>query len=134
PFIPGAELAGTIAAVGEGVERARIGTPVLAVPGRGAFAEQVVVKADAALPLDAAIDVATAAALPMTYGTACHALLDRAQLQPGETLLVLGAGGGVGLAAIELGKILGATVIAAASSQDKLDAAASRGATHLINY
>ena len=134
PFIPGAELSGTIAAVGDGVEKARIGTPVLAVSGRGAFAEQVVVKADAALPLDAAIDVATAAALPMTYGTAYHALLDRAQLQPGETLLVLGAGGGVGLAAVELGKILGATVIAAASSQEKLDAASSRGATHLINY
>jgi NADPH2:quinone reductase len=134
PFIPGAELAGTIAAVGEGVDPSRVGTPVLAVSGRGAFAEQVVVKADAALPLDDAIDVPTAAALPMTYGTAYHALLDRAQLQPGETLLVLGAGGGVGLAAIELGKILGATVIAAASSQEKLDAAASRGATHLINY
>jgi NADPH2:quinone reductase len=134
PFIPGAELAGTIAAVGDGVDPARVGTPVLAVPGRGAFAEQVVVTAGAALSLDPAIDLATAAALPLTYGTAYHALLDRAQLQPGETLLVLGAGGGVGLAAIELGKILGATVIAAASSQEKLDAAASRGATHLINY
>jgi NADPH2:quinone reductase len=134
PFIPGAELAGTIAAVGEGVEKSLLGTPVLTVSGRGAFAEQIVVKADAALPLDAAIDVATAAALPLTYGTAYHALLDRAQLQAGETLLVLGAGGGVGLAGIELGKILGATVIAAASSREKLDAAASRGATHLINY
>jgi NADPH2:quinone reductase len=134
PFIPGAELAGTIAAVGEGVDQSRLGTPVLTVSGRGAFAEQIVVKADAALPLDAAIDIATAAALPLTYGTAYHALLDRAQLQAGETLLVLGAGGGVGLAAIELGKILGATVIAAASSREKLDAAASRGAMHLINY
>jgi NADPH2:quinone reductase len=92
------------------------------------------VKADSAIALDAAMDAATAAALPMTYGTAYHGLLDRAQLQHGETLLVLGAGGGVGLAAIELGKILGATVIAAASSHEKLDAAASRGANHLINY
>jgi NADPH2:quinone reductase len=134
PFIPGAELAGTITAVGEGVDRARLGTRALAVSGRGAFAQQVVVQADAALPLSAGIDIGTAAAMPLTYGTAYHALLDRAELQPGETLLVLGAGGGVGLAAIELGKILGATVIAAASSQEKLDAAASRGATHLINY
>jgi len=134
PFIPGAELAGTVAAVGDGVEKSRVGTPVLAVSGRGAFAEQVAVKADSALTLDGQIDTATAAALPMTYGTAYHALLDRAELKAGETLLVLGAGGGVGLAAIELGKILGATVIAAASSQEKLDAAASRGADHLINY
>jgi NADPH:quinone reductase len=134
PFIPGAEVSGTIAGVGEGVDSALIGTRVLAVCGRGAFAQQVAVKAEAALPLDDDIDLATAAAMPLTYGTAYHALLDRADLQPGETLLVLGAGGGVGLAAIELGKILGATVIAAASSQEKLDAAASRGATHLINY
>jgi NADPH2:quinone reductase len=134
PFIPGAELAGTVAAVGDGVEQSRVGTPVLAVSGRGAFAEQVAVKADSAITLDRQIDTITAAALPMTYGTAYHALLDRAQLKPGETLLVLGAGGGVGLAAVELGKILGATVIAAASSQEKLDAAASRGADHLINY
>jgi NADPH2:quinone reductase len=134
PFIPGAEVSGIIAAVGEGVDKSRIGTRVLAVSGRGAFAQQVAVKADAALPLAEDIDLATAAAMPLTYGTAYHALLDRANLQPGETLLVLGAGGGVGLAAIELGKILGATVIAAASSQDKLDAAASRGATHLIDY
>lgn len=134
PFIPGAELSGTIAAVGEGVETARIGTRVLAVSGRGAFAQQVAVNADSALPLDDGIDLATAAAMPLTYGTAYHALLDRADLQPGETLLVLGAGGGVGLAAVELGKILGATVIAAASSQEKLEAAASHGAAHLINY
>jgi NADPH:quinone reductase len=134
PFIPGAELAGTIAAVGTGVDEARIGTKVLAVCGRGAFAQQVALKADSAFALGGSIDTATAAALPLTYGTAYHALLDRAQLQPGETLLVLGAGGGVGLAAIELGRILGANVIAAASSQEKLDAAASRGASQLINY
>ena len=134
PFVPGAELAGAVVAVGEGVDKARVGTRVLAVCGRGAFAEQVAVRAESAMPLDARIDVATAAALPMTYGTAYHALLDRAQLKSAETLLVLGAGGGVGLAAIELGKIMGATVIAAASTQEKLDAARSRGATHLINY
>jgi NADPH:quinone reductase len=134
PFIPGAELAGTIAAVGDGVEKSRVGSHVVAVSGRGAFAQQVAVKADAAIAIDGRVDTGAAAALPMTYGTAYHALLDRAQLQAGETLLVLGAGGGVGLAAVELGKILGATVIAAASTQEKLDAAASRGATHSINY
>lgn len=134
PFIAGAELAGTVVAVGEGVPQSRVGTAVVGIPGRGAFAEQVAVKASAAFPLDADIDKGAAAALPMIYGTAYHGLLDRAQLQPGETLLVLGAGGGVGLAAVELGKTMGATVIAAASTQEKLDAAASRGASHLINY
>jgi NADPH:quinone reductase len=134
PFIPGAEFSGTVSAVGEGVPESRIGTSVVALPGRGAFAQQVVVKESAAFALESDVDKQAAAALPLAYGTAYHALLDRAQLQPGETLLVLGAGGGVGLAAVELGKIMGATVIAAASTKEKLDAAASRGAAHLINY
>lgn len=134
PFIPGSELAGTIVSVGEGVDRSRVGTPVVALSWRGAFAQQVAVSSDLAIRLDKGIDLGTAAAIPTTYGTVYHALLDRAHLQPGETLLVLGAGGGIGLAAVELGKIMGATVIAAASSQEKLDAAASRGAAHLINY
>jgi NADPH2:quinone reductase len=134
PFVPGAEFSGTVVAVGDGVPQSRIGTAIVALPGRGAFAERVVVKANAAFPLENGVDKGAAAALPLTYGTAYHALLDRAQLQPGETLLVLGAGGGVGLAAVELGKIMGATVIAAASTKEKLDAAASRGATHLIDY
>jgi NADPH2:quinone reductase len=134
PFTPGAEFSGTVVAVGEGVPESRIGTSVVALPGRGAFAEQVVVKASTAFALESDVDKRAAAALPLAHGTAYHALLDRAQLQPGETLLVLGAGGGVGLAAVELGKIMGATVIAAASTKDKLDAAASRGAAHLINY
>jgi NADPH2:quinone reductase len=134
PFIPGAELAGIVKSVGEGVSHLQPGVPVVAIPGRGAFAEQVAVNASAAIALDPNIEAGPAAAIPMTYGTAYHALLDRAQLQAGETLLVLGAGGGVGLAAVELGKILGATVIAAASTREKLEAAASRGADHLIDY
>jgi NADPH2:quinone reductase len=134
PYIPGAELAGIVKSVGEGVSQFQPGTPVVAIPGRGAFAEQVAVNANAAIALDSNIEAGAAAAVPMTYGTAYHALLDRAQLQAGETLLVLGAGGGVGLAAVELGKILGATVIAAASTREKLEAAASRGADHLIDY
>jgi NADPH2:quinone reductase len=134
PFIPGAEISGTVVAVGDGVDSSRIGKRVVAIPGRGAFAEQVAVRAETVIVLDDRTDLASAAAVPLTYGTAYHALLDRAQLKAGETLLVLGAGGGVGIAAIELGKIMGAIVIAAASSQEKLDAARGRGATHLINY
>ncbi|MCZ8130945.1 MAG: NADPH:quinone oxidoreductase family protein [Steroidobacteraceae bacterium] len=134
PFVPGAELAGTVTEVGEGVTHLRPGDRVLALCWLGAFATEAVVEARLALPLDAAIDFAHAAALPMTYGTAFHALLDRAQLRAGETLLVLGAGGGVGLAAVELGRHMGATVIAAASSSAKLEAARARGADHAIDY
>jgi len=134
PFIPGGELSGTIIAVGEGVRHLKVGTPVVAFTGRGAFAEEVAVSADATVVLEEGVDLSLAAAVPMTYGTTYHALLDRAQLAAGETLLVLGAAGGIGIAAIELGKILGATVIAAASSEEKLQAAASRGADHLIDY
>jgi NADPH:quinone reductase len=134
PFIPGGELAGTVIAVGDGVQGFNPGTAIVAYVGRGAFAQEVAVNASEVLPLAADMDMAIAAAVPLTYGTAYHALLDRAGLKPGETLLVLGAAGGVGIAAIELGKILGATVIAAASSEAKLKAAAGRGADHLIDY
>jgi NADPH:quinone reductase len=134
PFIPGAELAGTVIAVGAGVQGFKPGSAVVALIGRGAFCQEVAINASVAQPLPADMDMTVAAAVPLTYGTAYHALLDRGQLKAGETLLVLGAAGGVGLAAVELGKILGATVIAAASSDAKLQAAASRGADHLIDY
>jgi NADPH2:quinone reductase len=94
----------------------------------------VAVNASALIPLENDVDPAVAACVPMTYGTVYHALLDRAQLQAGETLLVLGAGGGIGIAAIELGRVLGATVTAAASSAEKLKAAKDAGADHLIDY
>jgi NADPH2:quinone reductase len=134
PFIPGGELAGTITSVGEGVTHLKTGMDVLAFTGRGAFAEEIAVNAKALIPLENGTDLTLAATVPTTYGTVYHALLDRAKLAAGETLLVLGAAGGVGIAAIELGKIMGATVIAAASSEEKLQAAAGRGADHLINY
>jgi NADPH2:quinone reductase len=134
PFIPGAELAGVVKACGEGVTHLQPGMPVLALSMRGAFAEEVAVDAPMVLPLPPGMEPTVAAAVPMTYGTAYHALSDRGQLEAGESLLVLGAGGGVGLAAVDLGKLMGATVIAAASSDDKLNAASSRGADHIINY
>jgi len=134
PFIPGSELAGIIKAVGPGVTRFKPGMEVLVLTNNGAFAEEVLANQAEVIPLPAGIDMISAAGMPMTYGTSYHALKDRAQLQSGETLLVLGAGGGIGIAAIELGKLLGATVIAAASTTEKLAAAKSRGADHLINY
>jgi len=134
PFTPGSELAGTVKAVGSGVTKVKVGQNVLVLPGRGAFAEEVIATEAQVTPLAAGIELAAAAGMPMTYGTCYHALKDRAHLQSGESLLVLGAGGGIGVAAVELGKLMGATVIAAASSSEKLQAAKSRGADHLINY
>jgi NADPH2:quinone reductase len=134
PFTPGSELAGVVKSVGAGVTKVKVGQNVLVLPGRGAFAEEVLATEAQVTPLAAGVDMAAAAGMPMTYGTCYHALKDRGQLKAGETLLVLGAGGGVGIAAVELGKLMGATVIAAASSTEKLDAAKSRGADHLINY
>jgi NADPH2:quinone reductase len=134
PFIPGSEVAGTVEAVGEGITHVKSGNRALAVCGRGGFAEQVLVDGNAVFALPARVDTAAAAAMPLVYATSYHALLDRARLKSGETLLVLGAGGGVGSAAVELGKIMGATVIAAASSPAKLEAAQRLGADHLIDY
>jgi len=134
PFTPGGELAGVVRATGEGVKHLKPGMHVVAISMTGAFAEQVVVDARRVLPLDPAVDPGMAACLPTTYGTMHHALTDRARLKAGETLLVLGAGGGIGTATIELGKIAGATVIAAASSAEKLQAARACGADHLIDY
>jgi NADPH2:quinone reductase len=134
PFSPGGELTGVVAAVGEGVKHLQLGQNVLAFTGWGGFAEEVVVDAKQVFPLPPVIDLEIAAAFMMTYGTSYHALKDRAQIQPGETLLVLGAAGGVGLAAIELGKKLGAQVIAAASTAEKLAVCKEHGADMLVNY
>ena len=134
PFVPGSECSGHIAAVGEGVSGLAVGQAVVAFTGTGAFAQQVRVPATQVWPAPAGLELETAAGVAITYGTSYHALKDRAQLQPGETLLVLGAGGGVGLTAVELGKRMGARVIAAASSADKLALARSQGADEVINY
>jgi NADPH2:quinone reductase len=134
PFVPGTEVAGTVDAVGEGVRHLKAGDRVIGFVGVGGFAEYVCAPAMLVAPIPPGIDDEVAAAFTLTYATSHHALFDRGQLKSGETLLVLGAGGGVGLAAVELGKIAGARVIAGASSEDKLAAARERGADQAINY
>ena len=134
PFIPGTEVAGTIDAVGAEVKHLKSGDRVAAIVGTGGFAQFVCAPSTLVAPLPDGIASDTAAAFTLTYATSHHALFDRAGLKPGETLAVLGAGGGVGLAAVELGKIAGATVIAAASSDEKLAAAREHGADVSINY
>lgn len=134
PFSPGGEAAGVISAVGENVSHLNLGDRVMALTGWGSCAEQIAVPAYNILPMPDAMDFTTAAAFSMTYGTAMHALKQRGALQADETLLVLGASGGVGLAAIEIGKAMGARVIAAASSAEKLEVARQAGADELINY
>jgi NADPH2:quinone reductase len=134
PFTPGSELAGVVLAVGEGVTRYKAGDAVIAFSAQGAFAQQIVVAANAVMPMPAGMDFDIAAAITLTYGTSHHAVVDRAQLKAGETMLVLGAAGGVGLAAIEIGKALGARVIAAASSDEKLAVCREHGADVTINY
>ncbi|WP_332728759.1 NADPH:quinone oxidoreductase family protein [Pseudomonas sp. ESBL2] len=134
PFSPGGEAAGVVAAVGEKAGAFKVGDRVMALTGWGAFAEQVAVPFYNVLPIPASMDFTTAAAFGMTYGTSMHALRQRGQLQAGETLLVLGASGGAGLAAVEIGKAMGARVIAAASSAEKLAVAKAAGADELIDY
>lgn len=134
PFTPGSELSGVVRAIGEGVSNAKVGDKVIAFIGHGAFAQQVLAPANAILPVPPGMDFDTAAAITLTYGTSHHAVVDRAQLKAGETMLVLGAAGGVGLAAIEIGKALGARVIAAASTEEKLDICRQHGADACINY
>jgi len=134
PFAPGAEVAGVVAAVGAGVTHVRPGDRVLASPVRGGMAESVVGRASNCWKIPDSMPFDEAAALLMTYGTSQHALTDRAQLRAGETLLVLGAAGGVGLAAVELGKAKGARVVAAASSEAKLALARERGAEATVLY
>lgn len=134
PFSPGGEIAGTVSAVGEGVDDLQVGDSVLATLGWGGMAEKVVVHATSAIPVPSGIDLVQAAGFLLAHGTSHHALVDRARLQPGETLLVLGAAGGVGLAAVEIGALLGAHVIAAASSDEKLALCRAKGASETINY
>jgi NADPH:quinone reductase len=134
PFSPGTDVAGVVKSVGAGVESPRPGDRVFGLVMHGGYAEEVVMPAAAATPIPDGVDFVTAAALQLTYGTAYHALVDRARIQPGETLLVLGAAGGVGLATVEVGKVLGARVIAAASSPEKLAACREAGADELIDY
>jgi NADPH:quinone reductase len=134
PFSPGSEVAGIVQEVGQGVEGIRVGDRVIAFTGWGGFAEEVVADVGKILPIPDHMDFVTASVFTMNYGTTHFALRDRAQLQPGETLLVLGAAGGVGLAAVELGKIMGARIIAAASTDEKLVVCRQYGADDTINY
>lgn len=134
PFAPGGEVSGVVAAAGKDVTEHRVGDHVAAGTGVGGFAQQVAVKSAKAFAVPDGINLTAAAGLLTTYGTSYHALRDRACLQPGETLLVLGAAGGVGLAAVELGAAMGATVIAAASTEEKLAVCRRFGATETVNY
>jgi NADPH2:quinone reductase len=134
PFVPGMELAGVVSAVGDGVTRFKPGDRVVCYRGFGAAAERVVLKENIVLPMPGTLDFATASGLCVTYFTSYHAYKQRAELAPGETVLVLGAGGGVGTTAVELAKVMGAKVIAAASSDAKLELARHFGADHLVNY
>ena len=134
PFSPGSEIAGIVKELGEGVDHVQVGDRVIVFTGWGGFAEEVVVDASHLILMPEAMDFASASAFVLTYGTSHYALKDRAQLKPGETLLVLGAAGGVGLAAIQIGKVMGARVIAAASTDEKLAVCKQQGANEVINY
>jgi NADPH:quinone reductase len=134
PFSPGSEMAGTVEALGAGVTTVKPGDRVIAFSTYGAFAEKCVVDAARLVPIPEGMDFVTAAAFLLTYGTSHHALRNRANTKPGETLLVLGAAGGVGIAAIEIGKVLGLRVLACASSEEKLAVCREHGADATINY
>src|SRR6202007_337679 len=133
PFTPGMEAAGDVVEVNGAVGIA-VGDRVNVKLRHGAFADEAVVAGSQLTPLPSTFDYAEGATFLAAHGTAYHALIDRGQLQPGEVLLVHGAGGGVGLAAVEIGKLLGAIVIAAASSEEKLAVAKAKGADHLVLY
>jgi NADPH2:quinone reductase len=134
PFAPGCEVAGVVKAVGEGVTSVKPGDAALAIMMSGAFAQEALAREADVVKLPPGVDLVAASAFLFTYGTSYHALKDRAKLRPGETLLVMGAAGGVGLAAVELGKLMGARVIAAASSAEKLALCRARGADAAIDY
>jgi len=134
PFTPGVEAAGEVVEVAAGAAGVAVGDKVILKLRHGGYADEAVVTPSQLTPLPSGFDYAEGATFLAAHGTAYHALIDRGQLQPGEVLLVHGAGGGVGLAAVEIGKLLGATVIAAASREDKLAAAQARGADHLVLY
>jgi NADPH2:quinone reductase len=128
PFAPGAEIAGVVKETGEGVTRFKPGDRVIASVGNGGMQEEVLIDPNRCIPMPDSMDFDVAAGLILTYGTSHYALKDRAKVQVGETLVVLGAAGGVGLAAVELGKVMGARVVAGASSQEKVDLAKKHGA------
>eukprot|EP00854_Cymbomonas_tetramitiformis_P010574 gene10574-12510_t len=134
PFIPGSEICGIVTRVGEAVRNIQVGEKVFGILPSGGLAEEAVLSAGDVYKVPPGVDVNVAAGFELNYGTTFHGLKDIAQLQAGETLLVLGASGGVGLAAIDIGKALGATVIACASSGDKLEACRQAGADVCINY
>ncbi len=134
PFSPGGEVAGKVIKLGEGVTKVKVGDRVIGSCGWGGFAEEIALDEARVTPIPDEMDFVTASAFLMTYGTSHHALKDRAHIKPGESLLVLGAAGGVGLAAVELGKAMGARVIAAASSEDKLQVCRDHGADETILY
>lgn len=134
PFSPGGEIAGVVKAVGTGVKRFSVGDRVMALTSTGGFAQECLTEEARTLPLPQGMDFDTGAALMLTYCTSLHALKDVGDLRPGETLVVLGAAGGVGVSAIEIGKAMGARVIAAASSEDKLAVCRQVGADETINY
>ena len=134
PFVPGAEYAGTVEAVGEGVTQLKVGSPVAAVGAAGGFGTHAIADASRVMPLPPGFDIEDGAAFAFTYGTSHHALIDRGQLKAGETVLVLGAAGGVGTAAVQIAKAAGARVIAAASSDEKCELCRSIGADATINY
>ena len=134
PFSPGGEVAGIIKEVGEGVSHLNVGDTVIAMTGWGGFAEEVLTDASRVFPVPPVFDFKTAATFAYVFGTSYHALKDRAQLQEGETVLVLGASGGVGLAAVQLAKVMGAKVIAAASTEAKLAVCSQYGADAIVNY
>ncbi|MQC17524.1 MAG: NADPH:quinone oxidoreductase family protein [Chloroflexi bacterium] len=134
PFAPGAEAAGVVTAVGAGVTNVEVGQRVLAMLDHGGYAEQAIARSHEVTPIPDRMDFETAATFPVVYATSHLALGHRARLQAGEVLLVHGASGGVGLTAVEVGKAMGATVIASASSAEKLEVAREHGADYLINY
>lgn len=134
PFIPGAEFAGRVEAVGEGVQRVQVGDPVAAIGATGGFATHACVKEAGLIPLPSGFDLGDGAAFAFTYGTSHHALIDRAAVKSGETVLVLGAAGGVGTAAVQIAKAAGARVIAAASSDEKCALCLRIGADAAVNY
>jgi NADPH2:quinone reductase len=134
PFTPGSEVGGVISAIGAGVTDVAVGDRVMAASSIGGLAEQVVTDSASARKIPDNMDFKTAAGFAMVYTTSYHALKQRAQIKPGETLLVLGASGGVGMAAVELGRLMGARVIAAASSDAKLEFASKAGPNELLNY
>jgi NADPH2:quinone reductase len=134
PFTPGAEIAGEIEAVGEGVTGYKPGDRVLALCSTGGFAEKIALDAHRCVPVPDSVSFEVAAGLMLAFGTSHHAVVDRGEIKPGETILVLGAAGGVGLAAVDIAKAKGARVIAAASSEEKLEICRAHGADATINY